>query len=62
EIDYEKPEIDEYDALEREIRSFVDAVIHDREPIVSAADGRKALEVALAISDQIKDQWTKRNT
>ena len=62
EIDYEKPEIDEYDALEREIRSFVDAVIHDREPIVSAVDGRKALEVALAISDQIKDQWTKRNT
>ncbi len=62
EIDYEKPEIDEYDALESEIKSFIDAVINGKEPVVSAADGRKALEVALAISDQIKKQWTKRNT
>ncbi len=62
EIDYEKPEIDEYDALESEIKSFINAVINGKEPVVSAADGRKALEVALAISDQIKKQWTKRNT
>ena len=61
EIDYEKPEIDEYDALEREIRSFIDTVINNRQPVVSAADGRKALEVALAISEQIKKQWTRKS-
>ncbi len=61
EIDYEKPEIDEYDALEREINSFLDSVTNNTEPAVSATDGRRALEVALAISDQIKKQWTRKS-
>ncbi len=60
EIDYDKPTIHEYDALEKEIRSFLNAIVNERPPVVSATDGRKALEVALAISDQIKKQWDRR--
>lgn len=42
----------EYDALEVEIKSFVDAVLSNRPPLVSGEDGLKALEVAAEIRRQ----------
>jgi predicted dehydrogenase len=42
------------DPLGDQISSFVDAIIKDSEPIVTGQDGRRALEVALAIIDQIE--------
>ena len=37
------------DALKNEIEAFLDAVIHDKPPVVSGEDGRYALETALKI-------------
>ncbi len=42
------------DPLAEQIRSFVDAIRRGTEPKVSGIDGRKALALALAISEQIK--------
>jgi predicted dehydrogenase len=42
------------DALRNEIRAFVDAVRNDAPPLVSGEDGKRALEVALAINRQMK--------
>lgn len=42
------------DALKNEIRAFVDAVRNDAPPLVTGEDGKRALEVALAINRQMK--------
>ncbi len=42
------------DPLADEIASFVDAVVNKSAPVVSGDDGRRALEVALGIIDQIE--------
>ena len=41
--------------LERELADFVDAVRSDRPPLVTGEDGRRALAVAQAIADKIRD-------
>jgi predicted dehydrogenase len=43
------------DALENELKSFINAVIHREPPEVTAQMGRDALEIALNIMDQIKE-------
>ncbi|MBF0528013.1 MAG: Gfo/Idh/MocA family oxidoreductase [Deltaproteobacteria bacterium] len=44
------------DALEEEIKSFIQAVITKTPPLVTGEDGRRALDVALKIMDAIKIQ------
>ena len=48
------------DPLELEIKSFVDRVRDRKLPLVSGLDGKKALEVALRITDQIQRNIEKR--
>ena len=43
------------DPLSDEISSFVNAVMNGASPIVTGQDGRKSLEIALGIIDQIKN-------
>jgi predicted dehydrogenase len=43
------------DALENELKSFINTVIHRETPEVTAQMGRDALEIALNIMDQIKE-------
>ena len=43
------------DALENELKSFINAVTHRETPEVTAKMGRDALEIALNIMDQIKE-------
>ena len=50
----ETREFDQADALDDELRSFVDAVCLRREPEVTGPMGRDALKVALSIMDQIQ--------
>ena len=50
----EKTKFPGRDPLGDEISSFVDAVVNRSKPVVSGADGRRALEVALGIIDQIE--------
>ena len=47
-------EVESYDPLEREVRSFIHSVITRTPPMVSGKEGRKALELALQIIDKMK--------
>jgi predicted dehydrogenase len=55
-IVYEQPEIKEVNALKYELELFIDAVLNDKTPVVTASDGLHALEVAKMIMDQIAKQ------
>ena len=47
-------EIAKNDPLEMEIKSFIERIRDRKRPLVSGLDGKKALEVALRITDQIQ--------
>jgi hypothetical protein len=53
-------EIEQTDALESEIQSFVQKVRDRTTPLVSGQNGKRALEVALAITGQIKRNTARR--
>ena len=55
-IIYEKPIIEETNALKIELTSFIDAIQHNKRPIVRGEDGREALNVATRITQLIEDQ------
>ncbi len=55
-IVYEQPAIKEVNALKYELELFVDAVQHGKEPVVSATEGLRALEVAQQIIEIIEQQ------
>lgn len=42
-----------------ELEAFVDAVLHDKQPLVTAEDGCRALAVASEISEIIKNKRMK---
>jgi predicted dehydrogenase len=53
-MDIKKMSFETGDALENELASFVQAVIHRKIPEVTAQMGRDALKIALTVMDQIK--------
>ena len=53
-MDIKKMSFETRDALENELASFVNAVIHRKIPEVTAQMGRDALKIALNVMDQIK--------
>lgn len=57
-VDVQKHDLSkaEKDALSMELESFVDAIVHDRKPVVDGYAGMRALHVALIIMDKIKAQ------
>jgi hypothetical protein len=58
-VSMEDLEIEERDALEEEIFTFLNAVKSGTAPAVDGAQGRQALAVALEISSQIERQMRK---
>ena len=58
-IVYEQPDIKEVNALEYELRKFIDAVRDGSEPLVTGKDGLQALEVAQEILNIIESQNKK---
>ena len=50
------------DPLKLQIQSFVQRVRDRKKPLVSGLDGKKALEVALRITDQIQRNIERKNT
>jgi len=50
----ETPMIDSGEPLKRELRSFVDSATGDRQPVVTAEDAIRALEVAIRIDEAVK--------
>ena len=55
----EQLSFEKWDALEQELKAFVDCVRHRKTPEVSGHEGRKALQTALAVMDRI-NQTGKR--
>lgn len=55
-IVYERPEIKERNALKYELELFVKAIQSGGRPVVSAEDGKRALQVAQEIMARIQDQ------
>jgi predicted dehydrogenase len=58
-IIYEQPEIKEVNALKYELELFVKAIQTGERPIVTAEDGRRALQVAQEIMARIQDQQVR---
>lgn len=56
-MDIQQISYSDTDALELELKSFIAAVVSRANPTVSGEDGRKALEVALEITDQISSRY-----
>ncbi len=56
---YEQPEVKEINALKHELHLFVDAVLDDKKPVVSGADGLEALKVAQIILEKIEESKLK---
>ena len=54
-INHEELRFEDNDALNLEVLDFIDAINANRRPLVSGEDGRRALETAIAITQQIKD-------
>ncbi|MEE9186485.1 MAG: Gfo/Idh/MocA family oxidoreductase [Bacteroidota bacterium] len=55
-IVFEQPEVKEVNALKVELDSFLRSIRDDREPVVTARDGLRALQVADEILQKIKNQ------
>jgi predicted dehydrogenase len=51
---FDKPEIEERNAIKDELSSFYDAVKNDVNPIVPIEDGVRALDIAVQILDKMK--------
>lgn len=52
---FDKPNIEESNAIKEELRTFGEAITADREPLVSLEDGFKALKVAHQILEKIAE-------
>lgn len=55
-IVYQRPEVPDINALEYELAQFIDAVHNGNSPLVTAYEGKKALEVALEVLKKINEQ------
>lgn len=53
-IFFDKPDIQETNAIKEELRTFHDAIIQDITPLVSIEDGFRALDVAIKIQEKLK--------
>jgi len=54
EIFFEKPAIEENNAIKDELSSFAQAILKDHKPPVTVEDGYKALDVAYKIIEKLK--------
>jgi predicted dehydrogenase len=54
EIFFEKPKIEENNAIKDELQSFALAILNNTSPPVTIEDGYKALDVAYKIADKLK--------
>lgn len=50
---FDNPKVEEMNAIKTELLSFADAIIKDKEPIISAEDGYSAMDIAYKIMDKI---------
>jgi predicted dehydrogenase len=58
-MDIQQISYSDTDALEKELEAFISSVVSRQCPSVTGEDGRKALAVALKISDQISERYDR---
>lgn len=56
EISFEHPQVENSNAIKMELESFADAILNNKEPVVTAREGCKALEVAFKVMEQMKTE------
>lgn len=56
EIGFDKPAVPPVNAIREELRSFADAILEDRDPVVTIDDGLAALETAYRVLDAMRIQ------
>ena len=55
---FDKPDIEDVNAIKEELSAFNDAIVNDTTPIVSIEDGYNALDIAQKIVDKLKSSTT----
>ncbi|MDQ3131564.1 MAG: Gfo/Idh/MocA family oxidoreductase [Acidobacteriota bacterium] len=60
-ISINRLEINDIEPLRAEIEAFLDCVVNDKTPPVTAADGRRALDLALGVLDKIEAHRSRLN-
>ena len=55
---FDKPDIEDVNAIKEELSTFNDAIVNDTTPIVSIEDGYNALDIAQQIVDKLKSATT----
>ena len=53
--------IEDIEPLQAELTAFIDALIHDKTPPITAEDGRRALSLALGVLDKIETHRSRLN-
>jgi len=56
-VDLQEESYEEVDELQREIEAFISAARNGTPPVVGGAEGLRALEAALAVTDSLKANW-----
>ncbi len=56
---FDKPDIEDVNAIKEELSTFGEAIVNDTTPIVSIEDGYNALDVAQQIVDKLKSSSTQ---
>ena len=60
-ISINRLEINDVEPLRAEIEAFIDCIINDKKPPVTAEDGRRALDLALGVLDKIETHRGRLN-
>lgn len=60
-ISINKPEIRDIEPLRAELEAFLDCIIEDKTPPITAEDGRKALNLALGVLEKIEAHRSRLN-
>jgi hypothetical protein len=55
------PEVANFNAIKRELESFVDSILHDKPTVVSEIDGMLAMDVAHQILEKISNNTVVTN-
>jgi predicted dehydrogenase len=58
-ISINRLEINDVEPLRAEIEAFVDSILQDKTPPVTAQDGRRALSLALGVLEKIDEHAKK---
>ena len=53
-ITFDKPKVNEFNAILFELESFADSIIYNKPVVVTLSDGKRALNLALKISEKNK--------